>query len=185
MKLLASMFSLLISYFLVNAAINVNFLKINKFRACETYCPDPALPRAISLNEPDSVPGHVYPPLIHHIRNTCGLTTLLQLIIDETGLPKNYVSELISFGAVYLSVPHNGRKIKTPSTASTISVKSQTFRRPEIGDDALNQTELMTRASRVMKENASVPLGSYCRVHVNPRRHRAAIDGVDWKQRLA
>lgn len=198
------MIAILISCFLLNGIFHVKHLKTsfknvdysevsyrgNPRRSCETYCPDPDLPRANSLHDAAAVPDFVYPPLIHHIRSSSSLTTLLQLITEETGLPQKYVSELISFGAVYLSVPHKGRTspvrgAQMPSSMLIDSGKTQITRKADIRDKKLNQTDLMTRASRVMKESTSVPFGSYCRVHVNPRRHRAAIDGVNWKQRLA
>lgn len=198
------MIAALIQFFLVNAAIRRKHPKtcfsgldysevsyrVSARWSCETYCPDPAYPRANSLADPDSAPDFVYPPLIHHIRSSSSLTTLLQLIIDETSLPKKYVSELISFGAVYLSVPCNGRilsapKRRIPSALSTENEKLQISTKGEIREKAPNQADLMTRASRVLNEDIAVPFGSYCRVHVNPRRHRSAIDGVNWKQRLA
>ena len=42
----------------------------------------------------------------------------------------------------------------------------------------------MTRPSRVTKLTTAVPKGSYCRVHVNPRRYREAVLGVDWNERF-
>jgi hypothetical protein len=122
-------------------------------RSCETYCPDPSLPRADSLTEASSSLT-VYPPLIHHLKSEKSWSSLSQFIKFETKLPIEYILELINFGAVYLSVP-NDKKIKNGSSSKS---------------NDLRDGNLMTRVSRISDDGA-VLQGSYCRVHVNPRRY--------------
>lgn len=156
-------------------------------KTCETYCPDPDLPRADSLSDPDPASHFIYPPLIHHIQSVADFPTLPDLIAYETGLPRKYIKELIAFGAVYLSVPSVSLSaskqkfsMKTSSTALT-SGNALSQQRKLLDVDT--PTNAMTRVSRVMKADTSVPAGSYCRVHVNPRRCREAVNGIIWKDR--
>lgn len=135
-------------------------------KSCETYCPDPSLPRPDSLIETSS--SHiVYPPLIHHLKSEKNWPSLSHFIKFETKLTIKYVLELINFGAVYLSVPNDKMNKNGISGKNT-------------DDD--RDVNLMTRVSRVSEDNAVIQ-GSYCRVHVNPRRCREASQ-VNWKERV-
>ena len=157
-------------------------------KSCETYCPDSSLPRAQSLNDP--VPPIDYPPLIHHIQSERNFSSLKAFIVHETNLPEAYVVELISFGAVYLSVPkgklnkgEDDSKIVSTmsiSTAQKFAVSSRNADADGLDDDI---AQTMTRVSRVLKVDTPIPKGSYGRVHVNPRRCRDAAQGIDWRRR--
>jgi hypothetical protein len=93
--------------------------------------------------------------------------SLSQFIKFETKLPIKYVLELINFGAVYLSVPND------KMNKNGISGKN---------NDDDRDVNLMTRVSRISEDDPVIQ-GSYCRVHVNPRRCKEAAQ-VDWKERV-
>ena len=156
-------------------------------KSCETYCPDSNLPRANSLS--GSAPFLNYPPLIHHLQSDTAFPTLSAFIAFETKLPHTYICELIAFGAVYFSIPK-----KTPANVIDDISRHRAARvrhghDKEIlfeythGNALVSPTSTMTRVSRVLKVDTPVPKGSYCRVHVNPRRCREATVNMDWKKR--
>ena len=157
--------------------------------SCETYCPDSSLPRADSLN--GCAPFVDYPPLIHHIWSDISFPSLSALIASETKLPNTYVCELIAFGAVYLSVPKivsdniigEGKGVLNRATRVTKLSGSELRGEKSYGDISIGPTIPMTRVSRVLEVDTPVPKGSYCRVHVNPRRCREAAANVNWYQR--
>lgn len=155
-------------------------------RSCETYCPDPDLPRPDSLTDP--APYIKFPPLIHHIKSERDFPNLPALIAHETSLPLKYIRELVAFGAVYLSVPISSTKAVS-SNLHTKGSKSVSIKQPNVQEkrsdlehhDSLN---LMTRVSRIIESATFVPSGSYCRVHVNPQRYREAVFGLIWRDRF-
>ena len=114
-------------------------------QASEIYCPDPSLPCVTKLYPP---PNHVLPPYIIHMRADREYSTLVDFIFAETKLPRDYIEELINFGAVYLQV----------------EAKIQ-------------------RMNKIFKK---IPIQTYCRVHVNPRRYADIYryTDVDWKQSI-
>lgn len=158
-------------------------------RSCETYCPDSSLPRADSLT--GCAPFIDYPPLIHHIWSDAAFPSLSILIASETKLPQTYVRELIAFGAVYLSVPktkadnivREGKGGLNRATKLTKQIGLKIHGEKSEGNTFISPTSPMTRVSRVLEIDTPVPKGSYCRVHVNPRRCREAAADVNWHQR--
>jgi 23S rRNA-/tRNA-specific pseudouridylate synthase len=85
-------------------------------------------------------------------------------------LPKKYVKELLSFGAVYSS--HNNTKLKTKTKVSS-------------------KDDVTSTAKRVIIETAKdyfglIPAGTYVRVHVNPRLYPFAstLRSSDWISRI-
>jgi 23S rRNA-/tRNA-specific pseudouridylate synthase len=80
-------------------------------------------------------------------------------------LSEAYVNELISFGSVYLSVPNSKSILQSPKGSPGKRVDG------------------MSKVARVLCTKTTVPKGSYCRVHVNPRRYELA-HSVDWSKRI-
>ena len=131
--------------------------------SCETYCPNPELPMPNSLFPPSN---RNYPPLIHHIRAEKSWNSIVDCIVGECdNLNARFAQDLISFGSVYLSVPD----------AKSVLINSQ-------GSPG-KRFEGMSRVIRVVNPNRRVPIGSYCRVHVNPRRYPLSYS-VDWSKRI-
>lgn len=154
-------------------------------RSCETYCPDPDLPRPDSLTDPACIK---FPPLIHHIKSERDFPNLPALIAHETSLPLKYIRELVAFGAVYLSVPIGSTKAVS-SNLHTKGSKSVSIRQANMQEKRTNlehrdSLNLMTRVGRVIESATFVPSGSYCRVHVNPQRYREAVFGLTWRDRF-
>jgi hypothetical protein len=158
----------------------------NVRRSCETYCPDPDLPRPESLTDP--APYIKYPPLIHHIKSELDFPNLPALIAHETGLPLKYIRELVSFGAVYLSIPMGKTKAvncnRKAKGSKLVDVKQSNELEKRTNLDRHDSFNLMTRVSRITESVTFVPSGSYCRVHVNPQRYREAASGLIWRDRL-
>jgi hypothetical protein len=158
----------------------------NVRRSCETYCPDPDLPRPESLTDP--APYIKYPPLIHHIKSELDFPNLPALIAYETGLPLKYIKELVSFGAVYLSIPMGNSKAvnsnRKAKGSKLVDLKQSNAVEKRTNLDRHDSSNLMTRVSRITESGTFVPSGSYCRVHVNPQRYREAVSGLIWRDRL-
>lgn len=130
---------------------------------CETYCPDPTLPHADTLYP---ISDQLYPPLIHHIKTQKSWGKISDLIADQCRhLSTAYVNELICFGSVYLSVPNSKSTLQSPKGSPGKRVDG------------------MSKTARVLSTDTAVPKGSYCRVHVNPRRYPLA-HSVDWSKRI-
>ena len=87
-----------------------------------------------------------------------------------------YINELILFGAVYVSLSNANSKFGI-SAANVSGKKAATGGSSE---KDINDKKLI---KRVLIADTAVPAGSYCRVHVNPRRCVEAISGVDWMER--
>lgn len=155
-------------------------------RSCETYCPDPDLPRPDSLTDP--APHIKYPPLIHHIKSERDFPNLPALIAHETGLPLKYIRELVSFGAVYLSIPIGNIKAVNSNLnakgSKSVGIKQSNAQEKRTNLERHDPPNLMTRVGRVIESATFVPSGSYCRVHVNPQRYREAVSGLNWRDRL-
>jgi hypothetical protein len=162
------------------------YLGYNVRRSCETYCPDPDLPRPESLSHP--APYIKYPPLIHHIKSELDFPNLPALIAYETGLPLKYIRELVTFGAVYLSIPIGNTKAANSNLnakgGKLVDVKQSNVLEKRTNLDRHDSSNLMTRVSRITESVTFVPSGSYCRVHVNPQRYREAVSGLIWRDRL-
>eukprot|EP01038_Epipyxis_sp_PR26KG_P012189 gene12189-16329_t len=76
------------------------------------------------------------------------------MIASETKLPISYINELISFGSVYL----------TKSNPDFMSKNSNRKGRK-------NSEQITNCVNRVLEDIPDIPIGSYCRVHANPRRY--------------
>ena len=152
-------------------------------QSCETYCPDPNYPRASTLVNSGTSGPLLYPPLIHHIQNEIDFPSLTSLIAFETGLPQLYIKELITFGAVYVSSPKTDSKFGVRSAKTCTSTVVVSGKRAATGGSSETATNDKKLIKRVLIADIAVPAGSYCRVHVNPRRCFEAISGIDWKER--
>eukprot|EP00607_Mallomonas_marina_P000001 CAMPEP_0182438628 /NCGR_PEP_ID=MMETSP1167-20130531/85904_1 /TAXON_ID=2988 /ORGANISM="Mallomonas Sp, Strain CCMP3275" /LENGTH=581 /DNA_ID=CAMNT_0024632077 /DNA_START=607 /DNA_END=2349 /DNA_ORIENTATION=- len=156
--------------------------------ACDTYCPDPTFPRAASLYNCD--PRTDLPPLIHHIQVTKHWNRLDEMIENETRLPIPYVKELVEFGAVYYS---QGTDLLAPTATSTTTPvcthqtldQSNTLSPRQLPLSSLPmQSRLkLSRLTSLVSLSLPVPSGSYCRIHVNPKRYPAA-PRMDWSSLL-
>ena len=142
-----------------------------------------AMPRANTLIISGNLGPLLYPPLIHHIQNEIDFPSLTSLIAFETGLPPLYINELILFGAVYVSLSNANSKFgisAAKSGTSTVIVSGKKAATGGSSEKDINDKKLI---KRVLIADTAVPAGSYCRVHVNPRRCVEAISGVDWMER--
>jgi 23S rRNA-/tRNA-specific pseudouridylate synthase len=143
--------------------IQINSRKRTSLKICEVYCLDGKKLRGATLNK-DSA-HYVYPPLIYHIQVEKNWASLVDMIEFETGLPKSYTMELVKFGAVYLSAEGEVKRDLSRQKKSN-----------EGGGAPLN-----LKTKRITDATIRVPIGTYCRVHANPRRYPAAYTLVDWQ----
>lgn len=108
------------------------------------------------------------PPLVVHIKTEKVYESILDAILSEMStesreiIDSAYLKELIRFGAVYTSL-----ESKRPPKPRRLIV-----------DDDDDVGEGFENLNRVQ-----VPVDTYFRVHVNPRRYKIA-EGVDWHSRI-
>lgn len=124
------------------------------FLSHEIYCPDASLPHPKSLFP---VITEVFPPYIIHMKAEKGYRSLLDFILDESPqLRREYIRELLDFGAVYVATAP-----VSSSYASTSSSPPSTLKAERVTPSFL-------------QKNVPILPSTYCRVHVNPRRYPAA-----------
>ena len=140
------------------------------------------------------------PPMIHHIYVTekqSSNSNIVDFIVSQTSLPKFYVEELLHIGAVYLSLPsppnttnHGGLKsAKTlPHTVASVTQRQNNIK----SNFKLSTKSLLNvnsevpslsmkfKPKRVEKGNIRLPINSYLRVHIFPRRHLAIYKIKNW-----
>lgn len=90
-------------------------------------------------------------PLIYHIRNE-NENDIIDIIHQETNLPHKYINELINFGCIYLSIPDERIKLSKSTGSPGIRING------------------MSKSKRI-NNNIIVPIGSYIRIHANPKRY--------------
>lgn len=160
--------NLCVSY--INTSIKYNRRIINRLHAVQAYTVNDSLQYHKSLYP---CPIRPYPPLIYHIKTDKEFNSIHDVIKDETKLPSPLINELIAFGAIYFALPAIGVTISKP------------------GGSPSRRFENMSRVIRLVisdakGESQALPIGTYVRVHVNPRRYPIfyQYSEVDWLNRI-
>mmetsp|Transcript_18206 Transcript_18206/g.37965 ORF Transcript_18206/g.37965 Transcript_18206/m.37965 type:complete len:172 (-) Transcript_18206:896-1411(-) len=129
-----------------------------------TYCPDPSLPRPVTLAlteaetfnpSPSTV---VYPPLIHHLAVEMQFDgSLTDFISQKTQMERSYVLELLAFGCIYVGQYQDVRALSA-------------------------RKKPISKIQRTVQDIMPIQPCTYIRVHVNPHRFPSALR-QDWSCR--
>ena len=150
-----------------------NSISIRK--ATEVYCPDKTLPRRSSLlphPSPNLDPlKYDLPPYVYHIKCEKVYNNIEECINHETKLELSYIKELLSFGAVYIS-----------SSSSSAAAKKK--KKVHSDNKHSDNKQSIVKVDRYFNNSKTkkIDIGTYIRVHVNPRRHTAVYEkSINWK----